>query len=424
MEVLTRIPEVLFANELTTFFSIFLCAMFVFFLIAHSRQQSAGFSSITRSAGSTLVSVGVLGTFVGIFIGLQHFDPHEIDKSIPPLLNGLKVAFVTSILGMSLAVLFRFYQAAVPVATDAGATPEDIARVLGEIRDDARNSAAQQSQSMAALQSAIAGEGETTLVTQLQKIRTTFGDQLEELRLESKESSNRLISEFQGFAKTMAENNSKALIEALNDVIRDFNQKLTEQFGENFKELNAAVGLLVQWQDNYKAQVEQMSEEFARSLQGIEQASAALSEIASSTSTIPPVVEGLGSIVETMATQIPVLAAHLEGLADLRDKAVEAFPVIQKNLDDLTTEFSKAVTDSTDEVKRTSTQLRQTFETATSDTCNALGQQIQILENQMQQQLVGAIEQMGGHLASLSNKFVEDYTPLTDKLKRLVELAP
>jgi hypothetical protein len=30
---------------------------------------------------------------------------------------------------------------------------------------------------------------------------------------------------------------SKALVEALRDVIRDFNQNLTEQIGENFKEL-------------------------------------------------------------------------------------------------------------------------------------------------------------------------------------------
>jgi len=40
----------------------------------------------------------------------------------------------------------------------------------------------------------------------------------------------------------MAENNSKALIEALQEVIRDFNAKINEQFGENFKQLNEAVG--------------------------------------------------------------------------------------------------------------------------------------------------------------------------------------
>jgi CHASE3 domain sensor protein len=34
---------------------------------------------------------------------------------------------------------------------------------------------------------------------------------------------------------------SQALVEALRDVIKDFNAKITEQFGDNFKELNAAV---------------------------------------------------------------------------------------------------------------------------------------------------------------------------------------
>lgn len=45
-----------------------------------------------------------------------------------------------------------------------------------------------------------------------------------------------LIQEFKVFGKEMAKNNTDALIDALNGVIRDFNDKITEQFGENFKE--------------------------------------------------------------------------------------------------------------------------------------------------------------------------------------------
>jgi biopolymer transport protein ExbB/TolQ len=58
------------------------------------------------------VSVGVLGTFVGIFIGLQAFNPNDIVHSVNDILLGLKTAFFTSIVGMSvstgLSILQKF----------------------------------------------------------------------------------------------------------------------------------------------------------------------------------------------------------------------------------------------------------------------------------------------------------------------------
>lgn len=424
MALLSMLLDILAPNPTTAAFVASLAVIFLLACIAHVKQASPGFASFGRSAGTSLVSIGVLGTFVGIFIGLQDFDPNQIDKSIPPLLNGLKIAFVTSIVGMFLSVVLRFYQASIHVVSpDAGVTPEDINRVLTEIRNDARDSTESRQESLASLQAAIAGEGEATLVTQLQKLRTSFGDQLEDLRRASEKSSEALIQEFREFSKTMAENNSKALIEALNDVIRDFNQNLTEQFGDNFKQLNEAVVLLVTWQEQYKVQVEQMSDQFARSVVGIEQARGALVEIASKTQSVPRVVEGLDSIVRTMSAQLADLQNHLEAFATLRDKAVSAFPEINRNIQDLTVGFSKAVTDANDEVRKTSTQLRETFERATTDTYNVLVKQVETLDSQMQAQLIAAIERMGSHLASLSSKFVEDYTPLTDKLRDVVEIA-
>ena len=45
-------------------------------------------------------TLGVLGTFFGITIGLMAFDTTDLDKSIPGLLDGLKTAFFTSLAGM------------------------------------------------------------------------------------------------------------------------------------------------------------------------------------------------------------------------------------------------------------------------------------------------------------------------------------
>ena len=50
----------------------------------------------------------------------------------------------------------------------------------------------------------------------------------------------------------------KALVEAIETVIGEFNVKINEQFGENFKKLNEAVGKLLEWQENYYKQIEYM----------------------------------------------------------------------------------------------------------------------------------------------------------------------
>ncbi len=46
-----------------------------------------------------------------------------------------------------------------------------------------------------------------------------------------------------------------------------------------------------------------------------------------------------------------------------------------------------------------------------------------MFDKQMSQELERAIEQLGTRLASLSEKFVQDYEPLTRELHRLVNIT-
>ena len=51
--------------------------------------------------------LGVIGTFLGICLGLANFDSTEIESSVPQLLQGLKTAFWTSFIGTSWAVFLN-----------------------------------------------------------------------------------------------------------------------------------------------------------------------------------------------------------------------------------------------------------------------------------------------------------------------------
>ena len=58
-----------------------------------------------------MTGLGILGTFVGLSLGLQSFNTGttaEITGSIEPLMNGIKVAFHTSIYGMVFSLIFNY----------------------------------------------------------------------------------------------------------------------------------------------------------------------------------------------------------------------------------------------------------------------------------------------------------------------------
>ena len=117
-----------------------------------------------RSFKNEIVSLGVLGTFIGIAIGLFHFDVTHLKESMPLLLEGLKTAFITSGVGIFFSIIISIFK------------PQ-------------------------------------------------------------KEKKSEILG-------------------ALELVVKDFNNNLTEQFGDNFKQLNEAVKNMIVWQENYKSQIQ------------------------------------------------------------------------------------------------------------------------------------------------------------------------
>jgi len=72
-----------------------------------------------------MVSLGILGTFCGIFIALYplEFLSGNINNDIQALLKGMKTAFVTSLLGIFSAIVFRVVRGSTLIKQPEG-TPE------------------------------------------------------------------------------------------------------------------------------------------------------------------------------------------------------------------------------------------------------------------------------------------------------------
>ena len=81
-----------------------------FFIVVAPRLNTLPLVNTLSVNPSLLTTIGILGTFVGIYIGLHNFNITNIDRSIPGLLMGLKIAFTTSIVGIVGAILLKIVQ--------------------------------------------------------------------------------------------------------------------------------------------------------------------------------------------------------------------------------------------------------------------------------------------------------------------------
>ena len=79
---------------------------------------------------SILSTLGVLGTFGGITVGLYFFDTADLDESIPLLLSGLKTAFFTSIAGMLSSLYLSRLVSSLYDKTDKGVSDINVAAGL------------------------------------------------------------------------------------------------------------------------------------------------------------------------------------------------------------------------------------------------------------------------------------------------------
>ncbi len=327
---------------------------------------------IQELAPSILITMGIFFTFVGIAIGLLNFNVDSVDTSLPTLLNGIKTAFWASATGVFFALIIKLLD-----IVDLMHSPKE-AMLEGMSIDDIVSYQAKQTEVLVEIHRSI-----------------------KMMHSESNQKSDALRHEFHNFATTMAQNNSKAFIEALGEVIRDFNDKITEQFGDNFKQLNQAVEKTVIWQENYKDQMTRSIESMTLMVAMLESQAHDYSVVVSHSAQFESYATALGCSLEEIAFQRQEIQKMSQSFGEFLESASASIPLLGQKVDDVTDHLIEGMDAATREIKK----------------------QVILLDKELESALKSALEGLGQQLASLSNKFVQDYTPLTDKLREVVMLA-
>ena len=282
-----------------------------------------------------IASLGVLGTFIGISYSLLQFNSGDIEASVPALLDGMRTAFATSVVGMIWSMSMKYYQnkkekeyyqQQTKIDNDATIgtliaylqNKDNLDKEKEQILSDYRTKMLDATQE---INKSLVGDKDSSVITQVQLIKSKVSDGFEKSLDQSKQQHDAMIKEFRDFAQTMAENNSKAFIEALNQTIHDFNEKIQEQFGENFKQLNIAVGKLLQWQEEYKNTIVEVTNNQKVIFEGIEAAKKSLESMAGHGDSIQKSAKELGNILVTLDKYEIELQ---QGLADLKEIGEQA----------------------------------------------------------------------------------------------------
>lgn len=181
------------------------------------------------------------------------------------------------------------------------------------------------------LTQAVGGEGDTSLLTQIQNLRlenkegqdSFVSNQQEQLTF-MKSNTELVKTKFDEFTELLKQSNTEALVEVIEKVIGGFNKKLNDLIErlvkENFEELNKSVENLNKWQQANKEQVEalltqykSLTEQLTLSASSIENVSKSTEVLVGGDSKLVKLIEELNTITKDGDNVLVKTIENLEG---------------------------------------------------------------------------------------------------------------
>lgn len=267
---------------------------------------SIGNTDFNDFVSNAMTGLGILGTFVGLAIGLQSFDAETAEamtNSIVPLIDGIKVAFLTSIFGVTFSLVYgTMYRSCLKRAQHAlddfldtfykcqGRRPENdvVARLLRYEQSQTESMSQFAEDISIALSNAI-GETLTPALTALpDQMSQAVGTQLNPMV----ESMEKNLSEF---TERLSSQMSAAQNEGVENLVEKFMEKMGELTNGQMDNLSRTIETICTWQE---ATVKHLDE--------------AVSGICQNAQTISKINENLDSTVTRMEAFLAELQKYQE----------------------------------------------------------------------------------------------------------------
>ncbi|MFD3393064.1 MotA/TolQ/ExbB proton channel family protein [Aquirufa sp. OSTEICH-129V] len=275
---------------------------------------------------SVFPTIGIFCTALGVTVGIWNFDTTNIEKSIPELLQGLKLAFIATMAGIIGLIIFQKAQAVIQKEIDENplrpVRQTDELSALNKIINLLELSKSSNELNIERLIESIGVNLELKVENPLSKINQElitqtkktvdirvetieFNRQLKTIREENKIDNQKshlafenilnkitngnevIASKFDEFSVLLRKNNTEALVEVMKKTTEQFNAQMSELINklvkENFQELNNSVKNLNDWQKTNKAQINSLTTQYEKAVELFNTSSVKLEQVSKNT---------------------------------------------------------------------------------------------------------------------------------------------
>lgn len=290
-------PQAQINTENVTLFFLSLMLMLLFIaVVLRIRSSKADF---VEQAPGLITSLGILGTFTGIVLGLVNFDIDQIDQSIATLMAGLKTAFVTSILGIAIAISFRVFSLLLPRFGEPKLEP--------------------------------------VTINDLHQASLVQGEEIAKLSATLQKNHHQQFEQFEKTVEKLATQTGVSLSEQLSHVVERFNERVEEQFGGNLIALSSTLNTFFSQLNSYEEQLKNLSEFGVVQTQQLNFASKTLAEANHSIAQIPTFLAELEPVLKQGKEQVSRLNEGFLQYSELTEKLQKLMPKMSINAEEFAT---------------------------------------------------------------------------------------
>jgi len=290
-----------------------------------------------------LTGLGILGTFIGLSIGLEHFNTGttaQMTDSIEPLMKGIKVAFHTSIFGMVFSLTFNAVYKR-KIYEGESAVQEFVQAFKKFVLPDTENNGMNQLISLQSEQ-----------LEAMDRMYVRVADELARIIEPQFDRLNKTVSEFETI---MVRNET----EALRQIVDSFIEEMNKSLGNSFYQLSESV------KEQYASQ-KQIADMMTELLKTTGNGTTAVQNINHETERL---ITTLNSYTQSIQTIQNELQRTLAGLAN-EDKSAHELIVQEKNMlieqGNIITELRRAISDMSRYSKDTNEHVDEALEEITN----------------------------------------------------------
>lgn len=375
------------------------------------------------TAAGTLVGLGLLGTFLGLTLGIKGFDSsntERINESIQGLLAGMGTAFLTSLLGMTFSILFtaadkalrhRLYKDVKELTDklDSEYYIDDLVlaninqqNIVNQLYKALKNDLQQQTLEIANKLTYTNTEGQNV----------TIGNAIREILTENTKQSKALMSFStdlamelnQGFDETLSRQMQQKIVPLMESV--DATTKAVVEHIDKMADTvsSPATDMMQSVVDELKQSMQSLINEFSTGLSS--SATSELEHLATQLGTATQAMADFPKNMENISATLQVTIEEVKhAISEISNTSANANSTAMQQMQEQITYATGAISNAITEVK---------------EVMSGISQSSQEQSNQMVSKLADAAEKMGsfltGTISTLSNSVQQSVKGITDDI--------